>query len=210
MEFSKCWSQLVPRKRTGRLNGSIEILHRCCQNYRLILKNGILSYRKWSLPLITQLIGPCKPHRADIDRKGSNDDQLSEYLKGNDDEKRNLELIRRKAAENIEKLQAYNEIKFDSKHKKASEYNVNDFVMILNTDVTPGVNKKLIPKYWGPYAIKKVLPNDRYLVVDPEGYQHTQIPFEGVFDVNRLKPWLNNEYNSLLTSIEEDSSLWFM
>jgi len=33
--------------------------------------------------------------------------------------------------------------------------------MITNTDVTIGRNKKLIPKYRGPYVIKKVLDRDR-------------------------------------------------
>lgn len=43
--------------------------------------------------------------------------------------------------------------------------------MISNTDVTPGVSKKLIPKYRGPYEVTKCLPNDRYLIKDIEGFQ---------------------------------------
>ena len=41
-------------------------------------------------------------------------------------------------------------------------------------------NKKLLPKYRGPYVVKRVLDNDRYIVCDPEDEQLTQLPFEGV------------------------------
>lgn len=68
-------------------------------------------------------------------------------------------------------------------------YKVGDHVMVANVDVTVGVNKKLIPKYKGPYIIEKVLPNDRYVVTDIIGFQNTQIPYDGVLDASRLKPY---------------------
>jgi len=52
--------------------------------------------------------------------------------------------------------------------------------MIKNTYVSVGINKKLIPKFKGPYIIEKVLPNDRFIVKDIDGFQHTQVPYEEV------------------------------
>ncbi|GJQ88177.1 hypothetical protein Trydic_g13175 [Trypoxylus dichotomus] len=65
----------------------------------------------------------------------------------------------------------------------------SDHVVIKNFDNTPGVNKKLIPKFKGPYVVKKVLPNDRYAIGDPPDFQNTQIPFDGVVDSNNMKAW---------------------
>lgn len=65
-------------------------------------------------------------------------------------------------------------------------------MVVTNNDVTPGVNKKLIPKYKGPYTIHKILPNDRYAIKDIERFQVTQIPFEGIFDSLSLRKWTEN------------------
>ena len=64
--------------------------------------------------------------------------------------------------------------------------------MIVNNDFSAGTNKKLIPKYRGPYIIKAILDNDRYVVGDIEGFQVTQIPFEGVMAPSRMKPWMKD------------------
>ena len=74
--------------------------------------------------------------------------------------------------------------------KNIGIYNKGDLVMIYNNVVTPGINKKLLPKYKGPYVIKKVLPNDRYLIVDIPGFQLSQIPYNGVADPANMKPWI--------------------
>jgi hypothetical protein len=68
---------------------------------------------------------------------------------------------------------------------------MGDFVMIRNVDVTPGINKKLLPKFRGPYEVKKCLGNDRYLIGDIEGFQITQIPFEGICSPPNMKLWLS-------------------
>jgi hypothetical protein len=111
---------------------------------------------------------------------------------------RDFSEIRNLASENIQKLQNYNQTVHDKNKKEARKYRENYFVMIMNTDVTPGVNKKCIPKFRGPYIVKKVLPNDRYLIEDIDGFQHTQIPFKSVYDASRIKPWLStsNSFNS--------------
>ncbi|KAB0790651.1 hypothetical protein PPYR_14904 [Photinus pyralis] len=44
----------------------------------------------------------------------------------------------------------------------------------------------------GPYIVSKLLDNDRYVVKDVDGFQLTQIPFEGIVESSRMKPWSEN------------------
>lgn len=101
-----------------------------------------------------------------------------------------FESMRTEAANRIIKSQEANKIRYDAKHKQATIYKENDYVMITNTDVTVGCNKKLIPKFRGPYVIKKVLDRDRYVVSDIEGFRVTQRPYEGIIGPDRMKRWV--------------------
>jgi len=62
--------------------------------------------------------------------------------------------------------------------------------MIKNIDVSMGINKKLIPKFKSPYVIHKILPNDRFIVKDIEGFQQTQVPYEGVISSDNMRHWV--------------------
>jgi len=62
--------------------------------------------------------------------------------------------------------------------------------MITNVDVTVRQNKKLIPKFRGPYVVRKVLDRDRYIVGDIEGFQLTQRPCEGIVGPELMKMWI--------------------
>jgi len=53
-------------------------------------------------------------------------------------------------------------------------YQINDYVDIINVDTIVDANKKLIPKYKGPYVVSKVLGADRYIVIDIPGFQIIQ------------------------------------
>ncbi|KAK9711377.1 Integrase core domain [Popillia japonica] len=116
-----------------------------------------------------------------INQRGRIQDNLREYIEAQNETDRNLESIRQKSAENIVKNQEYN--------KPSHIYKIGDYVMVVNTDVTPGVSKKLIPKYRGPYMVTAVLDNDRYVVKDIPGFEVTQIPFEGIMAPSRMRPW---------------------
>ncbi|CAB0015773.1 unnamed protein product [Nesidiocoris tenuis] len=106
-------------------------------------------------------------------------------------EARDLNFIRDRAAERQEVAARKNEAQYNLKHKPPTKYKINDYVMIKNVDVTPGVNKKLLPKFRGPYVVSKILPNDRYVINDVEGFQVTQTPYCGVCSPQNMKPWLN-------------------
>lgn len=50
---------------------------------------------------------------------------------------------------------------------------------------------KLENNFKGPYVIDTVLPNYRYLIKDPENFQHGIRPFSGIFDSSNLKKWMS-------------------
>ncbi|GJQ67613.1 hypothetical protein Trydic_g8416 [Trypoxylus dichotomus] len=99
-----------------------------------------------------------------VPQTGRVSDELRQILLDSYGNERNLE-ARNEAEENIKKQQEYSKAYYD------------------------GVNKKLIPKFKGPYVVKKVLPNDLYAIGDPPDFQNTQIPFDGVLDSNNIKAW---------------------
>ena len=112
------------------------------------------------------------------------------YSSDETDNPREMEELRAKAAERIIKSQESNIIQYNSKRKEPTTYKENDYVMIKNVDVTVGQNKKLIPKFRGPYVVRKVLDQDRYIVGDIEGFQLTQRPYEGIIGPDRMKLWI--------------------
>lgn len=127
-----------------------------------------------------------------INQRGHIYDNVRDFLESQDDGERDLSLVRAEAAENICKSQEYNKQLYDKKHREPRKYEVGDYVMVVNTDVSAGSNKKLIPKYRGPYVVKSVLDKDRYVITDIDGFQVTQIPFEGIMACSRMKPWMSD------------------
>ena len=127
-----------------------------------------------------------------IDQLGIVKDEIRTLLNPYSDGDRNLEATRERAANVMENCQRANETYYKNKRKRATTYKVGDYVVITNTDVTPGVNKKLIPKFKGPYIVKTVLDNDRYVVSDIEGFQITQLPYTGTVSADHMKIYINH------------------
>jgi len=129
-----------------------------------------------------------------INQHGDTQDYLRKVLETesviNESSDRNLAEIRQIAHDNNKDAQVKNKSYVDKKRCIAKKYNVGDYVMVKNVDTTPGENKKHIPKFKGPYEVNVVLPNDRYVVRDIEGFQITQLPFNSVFESKYIKPWI--------------------
>lgn len=80
---------------------------------------------------------------------------------------------------------------------------MNEYVVIRNVDTVIGTNKKLIPRYRGPYVVHKSLGHDRYVVKDVNGCQLTQLPYDGVVEANKMRRWIppcEVESNNCLSS----------
>lgn len=108
---------------------------------------------------------------------------------------RGIEEIRTSAKDNIRKSQEYNERRALANSKFLKTFEEGDFVVIRNVDTSIGVNKKLLPKYKGPYVVRKVLPNDRYVIGDIENCQITQIPYDGVIEAANIRLWRSKDFH---------------
>ena len=129
-----------------------------------------------------------------IDQRGNAVDEIKDFMENNFQETdRNFENLREIASRNIERAQVYNKNYVDKKRKKAHNYTEGDFLMLGNFENTPGVSKKLIPRFKGPYRIIQKLRNDIYVVADVEGFQNSQRSYQGVWEPANMRPWIMNE-----------------
>lgn len=132
-----------------------------------------------------------------LNQHGETNDYLRMVIDAeNSVDKRDLVNTRLIAKENIKVGQMINKSNVDTKRCVGRVYKLRDYVKVKNVDTTPGVSKKHIPKFKGPYEVKVVLPNDRYVIKDIPGFQVTQLPFESVFECKHIKPWIRqvNQY----------------
>ena len=136
-----------------------------------------------------------------INQLGKVNDDLRVILEEQIIDNRDLSVIRQNAVAKIQATNDYNKKYYDKRHKTPTQYAVGDYVVVKNLDVTPGVNKKLLPKFRGPYEVVKVLDKNCYVIRDPEGHQLTQLPFEGICSPENMKLW--SKLNSVKTDSDE-------
>jgi len=125
-----------------------------------------------------------------VEQLGKINDNLKLLIDRNTNANRDLASMRKSAVERIQKGQRENERYYNQKHKEAKCYKEGDYVMIRNVDTSVGNNKKLIPKYKGPYIVKQVLDSDRYRVTDVEGFQITQMPYNSIVAADAMRPYI--------------------
>lgn len=76
-------------------------------------------------------------------------------------------------------------------NKRNPIFKVGDLVRaIRGIPSIDGQSRKLEPKFRGPYKIKKVLPNDRYVIEDTPITQKGR-RYEAIVAIDKLKPWLS-------------------
>lgn len=141
-------------------------------------------------------------------QRGDNVDRLTEYL----DEKnvnsvdRDLNEFRDRAATAIQASQDYNLRQFNEKNRLPKSFDLNEFVVIKNTDTTIGTNMKLIPNFKGPYRIHKILPHDRYVIRDIDECQITQLPYNGIIEAKYIRKWIEPPIEEIIESIPQRSN----
>ena len=59
--------------------------------------------------------------------------------------------MRSEASKKNKKSQDYNKIYFNKIHKEPNKYQIGDYVMVKNLEITIKILKKLISRYKGPY-----------------------------------------------------------
>ncbi|KAJ8937701.1 hypothetical protein NQ314_011757 [Rhamnusium bicolor] len=114
----------------------------------------------------------------------------------------NVQEIRDKISTKIREEQTKSKVRFDAKRKDAPKYKEGQQVLVLkNVGSNDGRSRKLLPKYDGPFIVKKVLQHDRYYIEDLPGAQRAPRPYKGVYAVDRMKP-----YNADALDDESDDS----
>lgn len=94
------------------------------------------------------------------------------------------------AAEATDQIRQYNKLYYDKRHKKPTQYNIGDYVLVRELQMKPGQSKKLKPKYKGPYQIAKILNNNRYVIQDIPGFNVTSKPYNSIMSPDKFKPWI--------------------
>lgn len=109
--------------------------------------------------------------------------------------------LRRRAQEGISKVQQENRRSFNKRRTEAMQYKEGDLVAIRRTQYAPGL--KFNAKFLGPYEVKRILRNNRYLVQkigESAGLYSTSTGAE------YMKPWYDGDIDGDLTTDEEDES----
>ena len=107
----------------------------------------------------------------------------SDYSKQRNDTQLSAQEVNRK-------LQEYNKVQFDKRHKKITKYKVGDYVLVRKLQHKVGTNTKLEPKYKGPYQVKAILKKNRFVIADIPGYNLSSRPYNTILSADKIKPWI--------------------
>ncbi|KAF9810128.1 hypothetical protein SFRURICE_011296 [Spodoptera frugiperda] len=113
-----------------------------------------------------------------------------------------IEQIRSDASDRIKENQNKNKDRFDKHRKSPNKYKEGDLVRVVRSIVSgSGKSKKLESKCQGPYRIKKILPNDRFIIVDTPLTRKGKA-YENVVAIDKIYPWMSFDAPSCSSSDE--------
>lgn len=119
----------------------------------------------------------------------------------------NLNQVRIDTGKRIVEQQTKTKVRYDSKRLTSQNYEIGDLVSVKRDVPSDGNSKKLAAKFQGPYKIKKVLPNDRYLIEStPLTLKRGQRKYENIVAIDKLKPWLVFNRGCETTESESDNT----
>lgn len=113
-----------------------------------------------------------------------------------DAEPENLNDLRHEIITNIRIDQEKQKSRHDAGRAPAAVFKEGDLIKVTRTNFyNKGNSTKLLSKFIGPYKIVEVLGNDRYKISDIPGFSNKKRLFESVVAVDRIRPWINLNYN---------------
>lgn len=99
-----------------------------------------------------------------------------------------LKSLRDKVDKKITEAQRKEKLRFDKKRKCPKNFTNGELVMVkITSEPASGSSRKLRPIFKGPFRIKAVLPNDRYVVED---LRSKGKKIDTVIAVDKIKPWV--------------------
>ncbi|XP_036336292.1 uncharacterized protein LOC118746555, partial [Rhagoletis pomonella] len=89
----------------------------------------------------------------------------------------------------IDDVRAQAKRRYDARHASPKIYKPGDLVLTTDEPISTGTSRKLEHRYKGPFIIREVLPNNRYVIEDLPHAQRTQCHYTSVFASDQLKLW---------------------
>lgn len=118
--------------------------------------------------------------------------------------RQSIEEIREGASERLKRNEESMKERYDKRKKVSRVYTEGDLVRIVRNIVTgPGQSKKLEARCRGPYRIKKILPNDRFLVEDTP-LTRKGPKYETVVAIDKIYPWLSFANTAACSSSDDN------
>lgn len=123
--------------------------------------------------------------------RGSSDVLLSDEVSCAKQILEDLMEERERISTRIVEQQKIQKQQFDRKRKRAREYKEGDIVLLEKFEPATNTSRKLVAPYSGPFIVKTVLPNDRYIVTDMKGSLRTsrKPSYDRTVAADRMKPW---------------------
>lgn len=117
-----------------------------------------------------------------------------------------LQEIRERIGDNIQKQQAKSKERHDANRVPATKYKVGDLVKISRNNFDNNKKStKLLSKFVGPYKITEVMGNDRYRITDVPGFIKKGKPYKTVIAADRIRPWIHIKTLEIHNSDESTS-----
>lgn len=182
---------------TPRANGQVERINKIIVTSLSSLSKGLecldwdiqIGKVQWALNNSVHRVTKETPSNLIFRYKtyGFRDNPLTLEIQALNDEvgnSSNVTNVEQLLKENQEKMQD----QFNKVRRKPPNFTVGQLVLVRFEAPATGESRKLRPRFKGPYVIKKVLKNDRYVIGDIDGERQSSRDFEGVFPVDSLKP----------------------